>query len=131
LEDPVDRAPRAEGDVPGDREVREERVVLEDEPDGPRLGRNVDARAGVEPALPAGDPAVVGPDEACDRVQKRRLAGSGGTGEGHDTLDLEAQLEREGAKAMGEVDSERVHDGRSRSASRTATLTSTSSAPIA
>ena len=48
---------RAEADVRGHVEVREERVLLEEVADAPPLGRTVDARARVEPGLAVdGDP---------------------------------------------------------------------------
>jgi len=70
VEKPVEGA--AEGDVLGHGQVREERVVLEDEPDGAFLGAAVDAR--VEPRLAAHDAAALRPNEARDCAQQRRLA---------------------------------------------------------
>ena len=51
LEQLVDPLPAAEGDVAADVEVREERVLLEDEPDRAALRRQVDPRRGVEPGV--------------------------------------------------------------------------------
>ncbi len=49
LEQLVHSRAAAEGDVAADVEMREERVLLEDEPDGPPLGRQIDAGVAVEP----------------------------------------------------------------------------------
>ncbi len=65
---------RKRSSVLGHGQVREERVVLEDEPDGAFLGAAVDAR--VEPRLAAHDAAALRPNEARDCAQQRRLARS-------------------------------------------------------
>ena len=64
----------AEGDVLGDRHMREDRMVLEHHGDVPF------ARGEVR-HLPFADEdaAAAGPFEACDDAQKRGLAASGGT----------------------------------------------------
>src|SRR5581483_2627314 len=60
----------AEGDVLLDGHVREEGVVLEDQPDSAPLGRQVDAPRGVEQRLAAErDPPRARADEAGDRPQ--------------------------------------------------------------
>ena len=68
----------AEADVPLDREMREEGVLLEDEPDPAVLRRPVDPALGVEQGLAAdGDPAAAWPGQAGDDAQYRRLPGPG------------------------------------------------------
>jgi hypothetical protein len=75
----------AEGDVLLDRQVREERVVLEDEADRAPLGRQP------RPLLRAQPHASR--DETGDRAQHRRLAGARGTDERHRLApDLELEL---------------------------------------
>ena len=81
-------------DVLAHGQVREERVVLEDEPDPPFLGPQEHASLRVEPGLVvAADPAGGGLDEAGDRVQDGALAGPARADEREGRTDLEAQLE--------------------------------------
>ena len=61
------------GDVLAHGHVREERVVLEDGVDVPRVRR----QAG-DVAPRKLDPPLVGALEACDQAERRRLAGAGG-----------------------------------------------------
>src|SRR5439155_20647546 len=76
------RIPSAEDDVLLHREAREERVLLEDEADGPPLGSPVDPACLVEPGVAAGaDRSASGPREPSDCTQERRLARAGGTDE--------------------------------------------------
>jgi len=62
----------AERDIALDGQVREERVLLEDEPDAPLLRRP--ARRRVEPDLVAERDAAARPREPGDRAQRRALA---------------------------------------------------------
>ena len=120
-------------DVGPHREVREERVLLEHEPDRAALGWHVDAGGGIEPGVSVdGDPPPLGPEQAGDRAQDARLARAGRAHEG-DRLrpDLERQLEADVAETVGKSDVERRHEGTSLTARRTAALATTSSAPIA
>ena len=74
LEQLVDPLSAAEGDVAADVEVREERVLLEDEPDRAALGRQVDPRLRVEPRrCSERDAAALGPNQSRDRAQHARL----------------------------------------------------------
>ena len=74
LEQLVHPRAAAEGDVAADVEVREERVLLEDEPDGPPLGRQVDAGVAVEPGgRSERDLPPLRPQQPCDRAQHARL----------------------------------------------------------
>ena len=76
------RASPAERDVALDVEVREERVLLEDESHRALLGTAVDAALGVEPHdVVADDVAPRRPGESGDRTQKGCLPGSGRTDE--------------------------------------------------
>ena len=67
----------AEGDVLAHRQVREQRVLLEQVAAVALARRHVDAGCGVEQRL-AGerDAAGVGPQQAGDRLQRQRLAGA-------------------------------------------------------
>jgi hypothetical protein len=112
LEQLVDARGAAERDVRPHREVGEERVLLEDEPDGALLGGEVDARGGVVPgAVAEGDAAAVGLAQPRDRPQDRRLAGARGPDE-RDGLgaDAQADVELEGPKRADDVEGESFHD---------------------
>ena len=77
LEQLADRARRAEADVRGNRQMREERVVLEDEADAPPLGRDGDPPGGVEPHLVAErDPPGLGTEQTGDGAQDAPRAAS-------------------------------------------------------
>ena len=65
-----------ETDVRGDAQVREERALLGDEADPPALGGDVGGRSG-ELAAAEAHRARVGPLEAGDHPQQRRLAAAG------------------------------------------------------
>ena len=110
----------AEGDVAGDREVREERVILEDHADLARLGRQ--AEAGVGDALPAEADFACGDRlEAGDAAQERGLAAARGAEQAGDlaardgkidavdngvravTLDDAAQFEEQGVASLAGV----------------------------
>ena len=68
------RSRRAEGDVATHAQVREERVLLEDEADRPAFRRDVHPARRVEPGLaPEGDAAPRRPQEPGDRPEDGRL----------------------------------------------------------
>ena len=99
----------AEGDVLRHREVRKERVLLEDIADGALLGAKVDLP--VEPhVVSARNPASRGLHEARHRTQHRGLTRAGGPDE-RDRLapDVEAQLDVEAAGRNGEIEPKRIH----------------------
>ena len=125
--------PSAEGDVLGNAEVREQRVVLEHVTDRALLGRDVDAALCVQPDLAAEHhTAALGPQQSRDGAQDRRLSGARGPGQRDGVaVDRERQLEAERAKRVGEVDREPVHVRGSLDTRRMTRLTSTSSAPTA
>ena len=80
-------------DVLADGEVREQRVVLEDEADPPPFGRHEHAGLGVEPDLVvAADLAGVRLEEARDGVENGALAGAGRSNERRRLRDGEAQF---------------------------------------
>src|SRR5262249_32276645 len=82
-----------------DRHVREEGVVLVDEPDPTAFGRDEVLRRRVEPDVAAAaDPAGCRPDQPGDRVQHRRLARTRRADERDRRVDLKAQFEGEGPK---------------------------------
>src|SRR5581483_3156573 len=120
-------------DVAVHAQVREERVVLEDEPDRAPLGRAVHPLLAREPDVAAEpDLAPVRPCQAGDRAQERRLSRSRGADEREGARrHLELQIELERAKGKGDVEVERVHAGISFAARRISALASTSSAPSA
>jgi len=71
------RPGRAVGDVTPGRHPREQRVILEDEPDAAALDRERDPGRGVEPGLPAdGHGPPLRPQQAGDRAQERALPGA-------------------------------------------------------
>jgi hypothetical protein len=68
-----------EGDVVGDRQVREEQVVLEDHAEAALVGGDVHAGGDVVPRLGAdGDPPAVRRQQAGEHAQQRGLAGAVG-----------------------------------------------------
>jgi len=84
-------ARQAEADVLGDRQVREERVILEDHAHAAALGRH--------PRGAVGDDAVADPHlalvrglEAGDEAQERRLAAAGGAEQRHELTALDAEV---------------------------------------
>ena len=115
-------------------EVREERVLLEDEPDRRRSGGHVDPARRVEPASrperdPARGPGARSPatpaaPSSCPRRTARRARPS-------PRATLERQLRARTSGEEGEIEVERRHEGTSLTARRTTALTTTSSAPIA
>ena len=127
-----DSAFAAELHVLAHAQVREERVVLEDQADRPLLRRQVDASRRVEPVVPVHRDPSAGELQPGDRPQERGLPGSGGPDERHD-LAADGQLDVEGELAERNVESEteRVHPGMSLRASRSTAPKQTKSAPIA
>ena len=112
LEQVVDARRAAERDVRPHGHVREERVLLEDEPDRARLGRQVDAGPRIEPgAIAERDPPAVGAAQSGHRAQHRRLAGARRTDE-RDRVALDGQLDVEPKrpKAEGDVEVESFHE---------------------
>jgi hypothetical protein len=101
----------AEGDVGGDGEVWEERVLLEDEADRAAVGRAVDLARRVEPDVVAErDPAVRRRSQAGDRAQDRRLARARRAGERERLrADAQAAAELERPQRVGEVELECRH----------------------
>jgi len=123
----------SERDVALHRQVREERIVLEDVADRPGFGRDVDPPRGIEPhVVSERDPARLRSQQPGDRAQEGRLAGARRPDERERPLpDLERQLEMEGAELVTEVETERVHPGTILSARRRAAPTRMKRAPIA
>ncbi len=92
-------ARRAEGHVGLHAEVREEGALLEDHPDAPLFGLDHRAGTGNDPPGDGHRPGV-GPLEAGDHPQQRRLAGSARTQEGDDLAGSHVQRDRlDGADA--------------------------------
>ena len=74
LQQLVDPLSSAESDVASDVQVREERVLLKDEPDRAALRRQVDPGRRVEPGLRSErDAPALRPKQPCDRAQHTRL----------------------------------------------------------
>ena len=133
VEQLVDACRAAVGDVRPDRHVREQRVLLEHQADGPLLGCEVDPGAAIEPRAPADlDPPAVGPAQPRDRLEHGRLARPRGADE-RDRLpvDAERDLQLVRAKAEGDVELELRHERMSLYESRTVALNTTSRMPIA
>ncbi len=85
--------------VGGDTHVREERILLEHQPDRASLRRQVEAPGGVEPHLVAeSDRAALRPKESCHDSKHGRFAGARGADESQrPRRRLEGQLEAEPA----------------------------------
>ena len=100
LEELAGAVPRPVRDVLLHRHVREQRVVLEHEPDSAILGRKGDSRRGVEEHFAVEhDPPALGADESSDRAQHGRLPRPGRADQREGlTTEREGQLEPEGAK---------------------------------
>ena len=119
-------------DVLANGQVREERVVLEEEADGALVYRSVDPARRVEPGLPADlDPPFPWTHEPGDRAQDRRLARAGGADQGDRPVDLQRQPEVEGPKRNQDLVEERGHERRSRRVRSRARLKTTSTALMA
>jgi hypothetical protein len=85
-------ATRSKGDVAAHVEMREQRVLLEHEPDTPSLGRKVDLPRSVEPGLVAvRDHSLLRTEKSGNGAQNARLARAGGADERNG---LRADLER-------------------------------------
>ncbi len=121
-------------DVLRDREVREQRVVLEDHADRPILGGEIDAAwtSRTRRRRPSATRPRPRSEQARDRAQHGALARSRGAHE-RDRLgrDGEAQLEAEAAEGNGEFDREDAHATRSLTPRRIVPLNTTSSALMA
>ena len=119
-------------DVAPHGQVREERVVLEDEPGPALVGLQVDRLQGVEPRLAAGrDPPGLGPRQPGDRAQHRRLAGPRRPDERDGALDLERQPDVESPKRERDPVEDERHESARWRAARRRMLTPTSTPPIA
>ena len=122
-----------EGDVAAHVEMREERVLLEYEPDPPPLrGKSIPRVVSSQVSGAERDDPVIRPKQAGDGPEHARLARAGRADE-RDGLgtELECYREPEGAKSVIEVESERVHVRTTLTAKRIRALATTSSAPIA
>jgi hypothetical protein len=70
--------------------VGEEGVLLEDEPDAASIGREIDALFGVQPDFAVErDASTRRAHEAGDHGEHGRLAGTGGTDQREDAVELE------------------------------------------
>ncbi len=102
-------AAHAVGEVAAHRVVREQAAFLEDVAEAPALRPQVDAAGGVEqhPAVERDAPAV-GPQQAGEHVDQRRLAGAGAAEQGDDAGRLagEGEVELEVAQALFDLDLE-------------------------
>src|SRR2546425_10367543 len=100
--------PPAEGDVLGDRHGREERVRLEDDADGAAARRHV-----VDDTIVEADLARVGPLEAGDQAERRRLAATRAADEGDELppADLQGEPVHGGrcAEALGQAGEADAH----------------------
>ena len=103
LEELAGAVPRPVRDVLLHRHMREQRVVLEHEPDSAILGRKGDSRLGVEEHFAVEhDPPALGADESSDRAQHGRLPRAGRSEEQHPLPRLDDQVDvadRPGAPA--------------------------------
>jgi hypothetical protein len=89
----VHALPPSEGDVLANGHVREERVLLEHQPDPAPLGGEVDAARGVEPRSPVqSDAPALGAKEAGDGTEQARLPRPGGPDE-DEHLGIDRELE--------------------------------------
>src|SRR5436853_585742 len=103
LEQPVDTGTPPEADVPADRQVREKRVVLEDEADRALLRRHVQPALRVEPETAVDLDAPARAYEARERAQQRRFACARRTDE-RDDLAPDGELYAEGEAAERNVE---------------------------
>ena len=94
-------------------EVRQQLVVLEDEPDAALVGRNGDAGVGIEQhRVPKANEPAVGAREASEEPQDARLARAGCAEQSGDAAGaLECGVQREGWPTQGAVEPD--HDTRS------------------
>src|SRR6476646_10460388 len=114
-------------DVRAHVEVREQCVVLEDEPDAPLLRPHGDSTLCVEPGL------VVTPDRASGRLDEHgALPGARGADEREGRVDRETQAELESPKRDGDLlEGERCHVSAILSVRSRRALIKTSTPPIA
>ena len=134
VEQLADRLARPEGHVLLHRQVREERVLLEDVAHRALLGLEEHAALGVEPDLVAErDAAAPRAHQAGDGAQDRRLAGARRPDQRQRVARLYAEVGANGKVAERDVDveMERVHALSSLTVRRMAALNTTSSAPRA
>src|SRR5262249_42116108 len=120
-------------DVLANGEMREERVVLEEEADAPVVWAEGDAFGGIEPARAVRrDAARRRQAQACNRADYGRLPGAGRLDEGDRRVEVEAQAEAEGPKRYNDLfEGERCHVSPILSPSRRMTLKRTSTPDIA
>ena len=119
----------AESHIPLDAQVREEGVLLEDEPDATLVRRTADVL--VEPDLVVERDPTAGPSQPGDRTQDRALARPRRPDERNGALELEREPQLERAKRKLEVCREGCHVSTSLRMTSSAALTTTSRAPIA
>ncbi len=132
LEQLADTLLAAVRDVRLDAQVREERVLLEDEPDLPLVGPAEEPAVDVDPhVVVERHPAGAGPHQARDHAQDRGLARARGPHERDRALDLEREAQLKGAKREGEVRREGCHERISLNETSSTALIATSSPPIA
>ena len=130
-------APEPERDVVERAQVREEEVVLEDDPDRALLGRDEDAGAVVEHGVVEDDAAVFDRGEAGERAEERGLPRAVRTEDPHGLTrpDPDRRVEVEGAEGERDVRVEAhvTPNHRSRSSASTPTQTArrTTLSPIA
>ena len=80
-------AAETKADVPGDRQMRKQRVALEDVADPPLLRRQIHAGLRVEQHAVVDDHAPgVGLDQAREALERQRLAGTRGSEQHGDTV---------------------------------------------
>src|SRR5262249_26953757 len=132
LEQAVGARVPSELHVSADAQMREERVVLEDESDRALLRRQLDAAPGLEPGRAVDRDPPASFHQPCDRSKQRRLARARGPDQrDHLAADRELYAEVELAERNVESEKKRFHPGMSLSASSTAAPKQTKSAPIA
>jgi 2-hydroxy-3-oxopropionate reductase len=133
----IARIASREGHVALDRQVREQRVLLEHHAHGPRLDRDVHPRGSIEEqATGKLDPSGVGPQEAGDHAEQRRLARARRSDEGQGFaphVEVDAYLER--GEPQAHIPDDEAHldhpeAGPNESAPRISNFTPTRSPPL-
>ena len=114
-------------------EMRKQPRVLKHVADAPPVRRHVDACGGViERFAVERDDAAVGPQQACDHVDQRGLAGAGRAEQAGDAaLAFERGFKREFAELLGDVDAQHGQFPCRRLVARRANHSEAISAPIA